>query len=95
MPQLDFSTLSSVLFNSLLIATIYYSFVALQLLPDIITVFKFRYKKLLKKNLLSLDLIFLPNFFSYNNVIQKNNNNFYKSKKGDITQLAVVHALQA
>ena len=65
-PQLDFSTLSSVLFNSLVIAILYYSFIALQLLPDIITVLKFRSKRLFKKNSLNLNLVFLPNLFSYN-----------------------------
>ena len=71
MPQLDFSTLSSVLFNSLVIAIIYYSFIALQLLPDIITVLKFRSKKLFKKNSLNLNFIFLPNIFSYEIAVRR------------------------
>lgn len=50
---------------------LYYSFIALQLLPDVITVLKFRAKKLLKENSLDLNLIFLPNLFSYNVVVKK------------------------
>nr|AEP20684.1 ATPase subunit 8 [Durinskia baltica diatom endosymbiont] len=64
MPQFDFSTLSVVLFSSVLSAAVYYAFIALRLLPDIITVLKFRTKKLFKENSLSLDLVFLPKFFS-------------------------------
>jgi len=71
MPQLDFSTLSSVLFNSLVIAIVYYSFIALQLLPDIITVLKFRSKRLFKENSLNLNLVFLPNLFSYDVAVRK------------------------
>jgi|TARA_B110001452_G_scaffold24125_1_gene19125 hypothetical protein len=71
MPQLDFSTLSSVLFNSLVIAVVYYSFIALQLLPDVITVLKFRSKRLFKENSLNLNLVFLPNLFSYDVAVQK------------------------
>ena len=70
-PQLDFSTLSTVLFSSLIIGVVYYSFIALQLLPDIITVLKFRAKKLFKENSLNLNLVFLPNLFSYSVVVQK------------------------
>merc|ERR1712238_455454 len=70
-PQLDFSTLSTVLFSSLIIGVVYYSFIALQLLPDIITVLKFRAKKLFKENSLNLNLVFLPNLFSYNVVVKK------------------------
>ena len=71
MPQLDFSTLSSVLFNSLVIAVVYYSFIALQLLPDVITVLKFRSKRLFKENSLNLNLVFLPNLFSYDVAVRK------------------------
>lgn len=70
-PQLDFSTLSTVLFSLLVMSILYYSFIALQLLPDVITVLKFRAKKLLKENSLDLNLIFLPNLFSYNVVVKK------------------------
>ena len=70
-PQLDFSTLSTVLFSSLVSAVLYYSFVALRLLPDVITVLKFRAKKLFKENSLNLDLVFLPNLFSYDVIVKK------------------------
>ena len=56
MPQFDFSTLSIVLFSSLLSAAVYYAFIALRLLPEVITVLKFRTKKLFKENSLSLNL---------------------------------------
>jgi hypothetical protein len=71
MPQFDFSTLSVVLFSSVLSAAVYYAFVALRLLPDIITVLKFRTKKLFKENSLSLDLVFLPNLFSYDTIVRR------------------------
>nr|AZP79226.1 ATPase subunit 8 [Nitzschia palea]BBC77932.1 ATP synthase F0 subunit 8 [Nitzschia palea] len=71
MPQFDFSTLSVVLFSSVLSAAVYYAFVALRLLPDIITVLKFRTKKLFKENSLSLDLVFLPNLFSYDVIVRR------------------------
>ena len=70
-PQLDFSTLSTVLFSSLVTAIVYYSFIALRLLPDVITVLKFRAKKLFKENSLNLNSVFLPNLFSYNTVVKK------------------------
>jgi hypothetical protein len=73
MPQFDFSTLSVVLFSSVLSAAVYYAFVALRLLPDIITVLKFRTKKLFKENSLSLDLVFLPNLFSYDVIVRRKN----------------------
>jgi len=73
MPQFDFSTLSVVLFSSVLSAAVYYAFVALRLLPDIITVLKFRTKKLFKENSLSLDLVFLPNLFSYDIIVRRKN----------------------
>ena len=71
MPQFDFSTLSVVLFSSVLSAAVYYAFIALRLLPDIITVLKFRTKKLFKENSLSLDLVFLPNLFSYDIIVRR------------------------
>lgn len=71
MPQFDFSTLSVVLFSSLLSAVVYYAFIALRLLPDIITVLKFRTKKLFKENSLNLNLVFLPNLFSYNIIVRR------------------------
>ena len=70
-PQLDFSTLSTVLFSSLVSAALYYSFIALRLLPDVITVLKFRAKKLFKENLVNLDLVFLPNLFSYDVIVKR------------------------
>ena len=73
MPQFDFSTLSVVLFSSVLSAAVYYAFVALRLLPDIITVLKFRTKKLFKENSLSLDSVFLPNLFSYDIIVRRKN----------------------
>ena len=71
MPQFDFSTLSVVLFSSVLSAAVYYAFIALRLLPDIITVLKFRTKKLFKENSLSLDSVFLPNLFSYDVIVRR------------------------
>lgn len=71
MPQFDFSTLSVVLFSSVLSAAVYYAFIALRLLPDVITVLKFRTKKLFKENSLSLDLVFLPNLFSYDIIVRR------------------------
>ena len=58
--------------------TVYYVFIALRLLPEIITVLKFRTKKLLKKNFLSPSLIFLPNFFSYSRIIGRKNLYFFE-----------------
>lgn len=71
MPQFDFSTLSVVLFSSLMSAIVYYAFIALRLLPEIITVLKFRTKKLFKENSLNLNLVFLPNLFSYDVIVRK------------------------
>lgn len=73
MPQFDFSTLSVVLFSSVLSAAVYYAFIAVRLLPDVITVLKFRTKKLFKENSLSLDLVFLPNLFSYDIIVRRKN----------------------
>lgn len=70
-PQFDFSTLSLVLFSSLVSAAVYYAFIALRLLPDIITVLKFRTKKLFKENALNLNLVFLPNLFSYDVIVKR------------------------
>ena len=52
-------------------AVLYYSFIALRLLPDVITVLKFRAKKLFKENSLNLDLVFLPNLFSYDVIVRR------------------------
>ena len=71
MPQFDFSTLSVVLFSSLLSAALYYAYISLQLLPEVISILKFRVKKLSKENSLGLDMVFLPNLFSYFLVVQK------------------------
>jgi hypothetical protein len=70
-PQFDFSTLSIVLFSSLVSACVYYSFISLQLLPEVITTFKFRVKKLLKNESVGLISISLPNLFSYSTVVKK------------------------
>ena len=70
-PQFDFSTLSIVLFSSLISAFAYYSFLALKLLPEIITILKFRTKKLFKENSFDLKLVFLPNLFSYNLAVKR------------------------
>jgi len=72
-PQFDFSTLSVVLFSSLMSAIVYYIFIALRLLPEIITVLKFRTKKLFKENSLNLNLVFLPNLFSYDIIVRRKN----------------------
>lgn len=72
MPQLDFTTLSTVLFSSLISAVVYYSFISLRLLPDVLTVLKFRTKKLSKENSLNLNLVFLPNLFSYDTIVRQN-----------------------
>ena len=69
MPQFDFTTLFIVLLSSLISIFSYYRFFALKLLPQIITLFKFRTKKLFKENL--LNQIFLPNLFCYSIMIQK------------------------
>ena len=71
MPQFDFSTLSVVLFSSILSAVLYYAFISLRLLPEIITVLKFRTKKLFKTNSLTLDSVFIPNLFSYDVVVKR------------------------
>ena len=71
MPQFDFSTLSVVLFSSLLSAALYYAYISLQLLPEVISILKFRVKKLSKENSLNLNLVFLPNLFSYFLVVKK------------------------
>lgn len=71
MPQFDFSTLSVVLFSSLLSTAVYYSFIALRLLPDLITVLKFRTKKLFKENSSNLNSVFLPNLFSYDVIVKR------------------------
>jgi hypothetical protein len=65
MPQFDFSTLSTVLFSSVISAGVYYSFIALRLLPDVITTLKFRVKKIFKEKSSGLNMIFLPNLVSY------------------------------
>ena len=70
-PQFDFSTLSIVLFSSVVSASLYYAFLALEILPEVITVLKFRTKKLLKKNSLDLNFVFLPNLFSYNVAVKR------------------------
>ena len=70
-PQFDFSTLSIVLFSSVLSAILYYAFISLRLLPEIITVLKFRTKKLFKENSLNLNSVFLPNLFSYDVVVKR------------------------
>ena len=71
MPQFDFSTLSIVLFSSLLSASLYYAFLVLKILPEIITVLKFRTKKLFKENAFNLNFVFLPNIFSYNVAVKR------------------------
>jgi hypothetical protein len=73
MPQFDFSSLSVVLFSSLISVGFYYSFLALNLLPEIILNIKFRIKKLYKKNVLNLNFIFLPNLFCYGKIVQLKN----------------------
>nr|BBC77765.1 ATP synthase F0 subunit 8 [Nitzschia sp. NIES-3581]BCQ06490.1 ATP synthase F0 subunit 8 [Nitzschia putrida] len=73
MPQFDFSTLSVVLFSSLVSAAVYYAFISLRLLPEIITVLKFRTKKLFKENSSSLNSVFLPNLFSYDIIVKRKN----------------------
>ena len=70
-PQFDFTTLSVVLFSSLLSAVLYYAFISLRLLPEIITVLKFRTKKLFKENSLNLNSVFLPNLFSYDIIVKR------------------------
>ena len=54
-------------------AAVYYSFIALRLLPDVVTVLKFRTKKLFKENSLNLNLVFLPNLFSYDVIVKRKN----------------------
>ena len=51
--QFDFSTLFSVLIHFLISWYIFYSFIAVQLLPETVSLLKFRLKKL--KNSLNLD----------------------------------------
>lgn len=69
-PQFDFSTISIVLFSSLLSMCLYYFFLALKLLPELITVFKFRAKKQCLINLLSLVRVFLPSTFVYRIIVK-------------------------
>jgi len=52
-------------------AAVYYAFIALRLLPEVITILKFRTKKLLTKNSSNLNLVFLPNLFSYDAIVQR------------------------
>jgi len=52
-------------------AAVYYAFIALRLLPEVITILKFRTKKLLTKNSSNLNLVFLPNLFSYDVIVQR------------------------
>ena len=52
-------------------AVVYYAFIALRLLPDIITVLKFRTKKLFKENSVGLNSVFLPNLFSYDVIVKR------------------------
>jgi hypothetical protein len=73
-PQFDFSTLSIVLFSSLISASLYYLFLALKILPEIVTVFKFRTKKLFKVNLTNLIYVFFPNLFIYNIAVKQKKN---------------------
>ena len=70
-PQFDFATLSVVLFSSLLSALVYYAFISLQLLPEVVTTLKFRVKKLLQENSLNFNMVFLPNLFSYSLIVQR------------------------
>ena len=70
-PQFDFATLSVVLFSSILSGVLYYAYISLQLLPEVISVLKFRVKKLSKENSLNLNLVFLPNLFSYSVVVKR------------------------
>ena len=70
-PQFDFSTLSIVLFSSVISASLYYAFLALKILPEVITVLKFRTKKLFKKNSSDLNFVFLPNLFSYSVAVKR------------------------
>ena len=72
-PQFDFATLSVVLFSSLVSAAAYYGFIALRLLPGVITVLKFRTKKLFKENSSNLSLVYLPNLFSYDVIVKRKN----------------------
>lgn len=55
----------------MLSAAVYYAFIALRLLPEIITVLKFRTKKLFKENSLTLNLVFFPNLFSYDIIVSR------------------------
>ena len=57
--------------SSLLSAVLYYAFISLRLLPEIITVLKFRTKKLFKENSLNLNSVFLPNLFSYDVIVKR------------------------
>ena len=49
----------------------YYAFISLQLLPEVITTLKFRVKKLLQEDSLNFNLVFLPNIFSYSLIVKK------------------------
>jgi hypothetical protein len=69
-PQFDFSTISIVLFSSLFSACLYYSFLALKILPELVTVFKFRTKKQCLISLFFLIRVFFPVIFVYSAVIK-------------------------
>lgn len=69
-PQFDFSTISIVLFSSLVSICLYYFFLALKLLPELITVFKFRTKKQCVVKLLALIRVFLPSTFAYSIIVK-------------------------
>ena len=60
--QFDFSALLSVLITFLISWYIFYSFIALKLLPEVVTILKFRFKKL--KNSLTLNLDYVQFFLS-------------------------------
>ncbi len=70
-PQFDFSTLSIVLFSSLISVCLYYFFLALKILPELITVFKFRTKKHYLVSLLFFMDVFFPGLFLYNVVVKR------------------------
>ena len=70
MPQFDFSTLFTVLFSLLICSFFYYSFIALNLMPEIISIAKFRVKSLLKENSSNLSNLFLPNLASYSKAVK-------------------------
>lgn len=70
MPQFDFTTLSVVLFSLLISVGFYYSFFALNLLPEVIFNLKFRIKKSYKINALNIKSVFLPHLLQYTNAIK-------------------------